>query len=102
MSAGTITEIKHTLAGERKTFDCELLHRSPGEAVVIYRMPRDVQLEDIELRRGTLSLGYFWQDRPYNAYHWIDERFDSVALYLSYSPRRDNGSRHNSSRAAST
>jgi len=48
-------------------------------------MPRDVQLEDIALRRGTLSLGYFWEDRPYNAYHWIDESLDSVALYFNIS-----------------
>ena len=87
MAAPTITEIKHTLAGERKTFDCELLQRSAGEVVVIYRMPRDVQLEDILLRRGTVSLGYFWADRPYNAYHWIDERLDSVALYFNISDR---------------
>ena len=87
MSAATITEIKHTLVGERKTFECELLRRAPGEAVIIYRMPRDVQLEDILLRSGTLSLGYFWQDRPYNAYHWIDEAQDSVALYFNISDR---------------
>ena len=87
MPAATITEIKHTLAGERKTFDCELLQRSEEKAVVIYRMPRDVELEDILLRRGTLSLGYFWADRPYNAYHWIDERLDSVALYFNISGR---------------
>lgn len=54
-----ITEVKLTLAGERKEFDCELLTRSEGEAVVIYRMPREVQLEDVLLREGTLSLGYF-------------------------------------------
>ena len=48
-------------------------------------MPRDVQLEDILLRRNTLSLGYFWEDRPYNAYHWIDARGDSVALYFNIS-----------------
>ena len=83
----TITEIKHTLGGERKTFDCELLQRSPGEAVIVYRMPRDVELEDILLRSGTLSLGYFWEERPYNAYHWIDENLDSVALYFNISDR---------------
>jgi len=87
LSNSTITEIKHTLAGERKTFDCELLRHSPGEAVIIYRMPRDVQLEDILLRGGTLSLGYFWEDRPYNAYHWIDQRLASVALYFNISDR---------------
>jgi len=91
LPATRITEIKHTLAGERKTFDCELLHRSATRAVVIYRMPRDVQLEDIVLRRGTLSLGYFWQDRPYNAYHWIDARLDSVALYFNISDRTQIG-----------
>lgn len=46
-------------------------------------MPRDVQLEDLLLREGTVSLGYFWEDRPYNVYHWIDEQQDSVALYFN-------------------
>jgi len=78
-----ITEIKTTLAGKRKKFDCELLTCSEGEAVVIYRMPRDVQLEDILLRKGSISLGYFWQDHPYNVYHWIDQRQNTVALYFN-------------------
>ncbi len=93
MRTGKITEIKHTLAGEQKTFECELLRHSAAEAVVIYRMPRDVELEDILLRRGTSSLGYFWQDRPYNAYHWIDEQLDSVALYFNISDRTRIGTR---------
>ncbi len=83
MQAARITEIKTTLAGERKAFDCELLRLRAGEAVVTYRMPRDVQLEDLLLRRGTLSLGYFWQDRPYNVYHWIDADRTTLALYYN-------------------
>jgi len=78
-----ITEIKSTLAGARKEFECELLTRDAGQAVVIYRMPRDVQLEDVRLRKGTVSLGYFWQDRPYNAYHWIDAQQNTIALYFN-------------------
>jgi len=93
LASATITEIKHTLAGERKTFDCELLQRRGREAVVVYRMPRDLQLEDIALSRGTLSLGYFWEDRPYNAYHWIDQRQDSVALYFNISDGTRIGAR---------
>jgi predicted RNA-binding protein associated with RNAse of E/G family len=50
-------------------------------------MPRDRWLEDILLRENTLSLGYFWEDRPYNAYHWIDPRGDTVALYFNLSDR---------------
>lgn len=87
MAAETITEIKTTLAGERKQFACELLRRAPGEVVVVYRMPRDVQLEDVLLQKDTLSLGYFWEGRPYNAYHWIDADLDSVALYFNISDR---------------
>lgn len=83
MTLKTITEIKLTLAGARKEFECELLTRDADEVVVIYRMPRDVQLEDVLLRKGSISLGYFWQDRPYNAYHWIDEQNDTVALYFN-------------------
>jgi len=46
-------------------------------------MPCDVQLEDVLLRKGTVSLGYFWQNRPYNVYHWIDAQQNTVALYFN-------------------
>jgi predicted RNA-binding protein associated with RNAse of E/G family len=46
-------------------------------------MPHDLQLEDILLPEGTVSLGYFWQDRSYNVYHWIDQQQDTVALYFN-------------------
>jgi predicted RNA-binding protein associated with RNAse of E/G family len=78
-----ITEIKTTLSGECKRFDCELLTLNPGEAVVIYRMPRDVVLEDLLLPRGGLSLGYFWEERAYNAYHWVDDNRQTLALYFN-------------------
>ena len=84
-SAASITEIKTTLLGECKTFACELLQATATDAVVIYRMPADHQLEDILLRKGTLSLGYFWQDKSYNAYHWIDAQDETVALYFNVS-----------------
>ncbi len=83
MARKSIKEIKSTLGGIRKEFDCELLTRGPAEAVVIYRMPRDVQLEDVLLSKDTVSLGYFWEDRPYNVYHWIDPLQDTVALYFN-------------------
>ena len=85
MGTTRITEIKTTLAGERKTFDCELLTRADAEVVVIYRMPRDLPLaiEDILLPEGTVSLGYFWENRPYNVYHWIDDALATRALYFN-------------------
>jgi len=83
MAPTLITEVKTTLAGERKLFDCELLTLTAGEAVVIYRMPRDIMLEDLLLPRGSRSLGYFWEDRAYNVYHWVNDKLQTLALYLN-------------------
>lgn len=83
LRANRIVEIKTTLAGERKQFECELLKFTRGEVAVIYRMPRDVQLEDLLLTKGSISIGYFWEDRAYNAYHWIDEQRQTLALYFN-------------------
>jgi predicted RNA-binding protein associated with RNAse of E/G family len=78
-----ITEVKTTLSGECKRFDCERIHYTSGEAVVAYRMPADLELEDLLLPKGTLSLGYFWEERDYNAYHWIDDKRQTLALYFN-------------------
>ena len=57
----------------------------PGRrAVVRYVTERDRPLEgtDLVLRAGTVTIGHFWVDRPYNVYHWLDgDR--TIALYVS-------------------
>ncbi len=83
--AETITEIKTTLAGEEKRFDCELLARDESETVVVYRMPREVELEDVRLPENSISLGYFWAHKPFNAYHWLDDDGRTLALYFNIS-----------------
>ena len=83
MKQTRITEVKTTLGGECKRFDCERIHYASGEVVVAYRMPADLKLEDLLLPKGTLSLGYFWEKRDYNAYHWMDDRQQTLALYFN-------------------
>lgn len=79
-----ITEIKTTLDGRSKRFDCELLRLDPPrECIVIYRMPRDVELEGLLLPAGTVSLGYFWPHKPFNLYQWVDDRRRTLALYFN-------------------
>ena len=77
--------MKTTLDGERRDFDCELLRESPGECIVVYRMPRDVELEGVQLPKGARSVGYFWRHKPFNAYHWIDDNGRTLALYFNIS-----------------
>ena len=83
MSAQTITEAKTTLAGELKEFECELLFADQRETVVIYRMPETMQLEDVQIPEGCISLGYFWAHKPFNTYHWIDSQHRTLALYFN-------------------
>jgi len=69
MAGRAIVELKETLAGGRRRFACRLLAGGPGEAVILYRLPRAGQVGGVALPRGTLSLGYFWEARSFNAYH---------------------------------
>jgi predicted RNA-binding protein associated with RNAse of E/G family len=53
-------------------------------AVVRYVTERERALEgtDLVLREGTVTIGHFWTDRPYNVYHWLDGG-RTIALYVS-------------------
>ena len=46
-------------------------------------MPAAIELEGIALAAGTISVGYFWEGRPYNAYHWVDDNGQTLALYFN-------------------
>ena len=46
-------------------------------------MPADFDLDGVPLPAGSLSVGYFWEDRPYNAYHWVDDNGQTLALYFN-------------------
>ncbi|HET8629413.1 MAG TPA: DUF402 domain-containing protein [Thermomicrobiales bacterium] len=87
MTGRAILEVKETLAGEHQEFACSLLAAAPGEAVILYEMHRAGRVADLDLPAGTLSLGYFWEDRPYNAYHWLTPAGRTLALYCNIADR---------------
>lgn len=80
-----ITERKNRLDGSVVEYACEPLAVDPGRrAVVRYVTEQDRPLAgtDLVLPRGTVTIGHFWADRPYNVYHWLDGT-RTIALYLS-------------------
>jgi len=80
-----ITERKTRLDGAVVEYPCDALVVEPGRhAVVRYVTERDRHLEgtDLVLRAGTVTIGHFWTDRPYNVYHWL-ERGRTIAFYVS-------------------
>jgi len=85
MAEQAILEIKETLTGERKEFPCTACAVGQDEVVILYKLPHEGRVEDVVLPAGTLSLGYFWATRPYNAYHWVTPKGKTIGLYLNIS-----------------
>jgi predicted RNA-binding protein associated with RNAse of E/G family len=82
---GSIVERKTRLDGSVVEYACEALVVEPERrAVVRYISEQDRPLKgtDLVLRKGTVTVGHFWSDRPYNVYHWLDQG-RTVALYVS-------------------
>ena len=55
-------------------FTCEALAVEPGQrAAVRYVTDREWRIAGADLRIpiGTVTIGHFWVDRPYNVYHWL-------------------------------
>lgn len=80
-----IEEVKLRLAGGQERFRCACVAHSRLEAVLLYTLPRPRLLHGIALSQGTLSFGYFWVDRPYNLYHFLQPDGLPIAYYFNLS-----------------
>jgi len=67
-----IREIKRTLSGSEKRFDCRALSADEGYLIVLFVAPEAMHVHGVNLPAGTVTFGHFWRDRPYNVYHWLD------------------------------
>lgn len=85
----TVLEIKHKLNGDRLEFQCQTLIEQPDEVVVLFRTPRDYNVADQCFKAGSLSLGYFWNQRNFNIYHWLKPNGDSQGIYVNIADRTE-------------
>ncbi len=79
------TEFKHTYWNETKTFDCYLVERMQNEVVLAFRPSEEIQFLGITFGPNTVSLGYFWENRNYNVYHWKDVSGNTLLFYFNIS-----------------
>lgn len=68
----SIREIKRTLSGREKHFDCRALAVREGYVIVLFVATGAMHVHGVDLPAGTVTFGHFWEDRPYNVYHWLD------------------------------
>lgn len=69
-----IIERKTRLDGSFSDFSCDALLVEPGRrAVLRYVSDRTWTIAgtDVTVRPGTVTVGHFWVDRPYNVYQWL-------------------------------
>lgn len=80
-----VLEIKRTLDGREKLFSCRLLAGDPEHrrAVLLFVLENAMHVHGVDLPPGTVTFGYFWTDRPYNAYHWLDARGETIGVYFN-------------------
>jgi predicted RNA-binding protein associated with RNAse of E/G family len=80
----SIVEIKRTLAGEEKRFDCLRLAGNAEHLVVLWVARAPMHVHGVDLPAGTVSFGHFWTERFYNVYHWVDaERRTTIGFYFN-------------------
>jgi predicted RNA-binding protein associated with RNAse of E/G family len=79
----TIVEVKRTLAGVEKRFDCRVLARSTSHLAVLWIAPAAMHVHGVALPAGTVSVGHFWTDRDYNVYHWLGADRTTIGYYFN-------------------
>ena len=72
-------EVKRTLAGEQRTYQCEALHVSPRVAIVRFVFTRPLSAGGLTMAAGDYTIGFFWSGRTYNLYHMLTAAGEPIA-----------------------
>ena len=87
MVSQTVVERKTRLDGTTVEYACQaVLVEPPARAVLRYVLDRAWTVGSLALRPGLVTIGHYWADRPYYAYHWVDGG-RTVGLYFSIADR---------------
>lgn len=85
MSETPFLEVKRTIAGTERRFDCEAIFVSSRLAVVKFIFIRPVTIGGTTHEAGGWTEGFFWRRRNYNLYHIVSregvplaDRFDVI------------------------
>lgn len=78
-------EVKRTLDGAERVYECEALSVTPRLAIVRFVFSDPLNAGGVTFPVGAFTVGFFWRTRTYNLYHMlaasgsvIADRFDVV------------------------
>jgi Protein of unknown function (DUF402) len=82
----TVLEIKYKLTGHRLVYPCRAcLLEPPNRAVLFYVSTSGWQHEQpvIRVPPGTRTFAYYWRDRDFNVYHWLNADGSTIGFYFN-------------------
>ena len=65
-------EIKRHKNKPDQQFNCELLYRKAGYAVLAYTAAKPGLIADIHIPSGSTTIAHYWQDRPFVVWRMFD------------------------------
>lgn len=69
-----VKELKTRYDGSVAEYECRFVRQRDHELVLLYEIPQSFQMElageSLQIPAGTLTVAYYWTERPYNVYHW--------------------------------
>lgn len=74
------TEIKKTLLGQSKTYECELVTLQKHYGILKYEVDIDWIIAEYLIPKGSKTLAFYWPDRNYNLY-WFKDPNDNTLFY---------------------
>lgn len=76
-------EKKQYLSGKVITYNCKLVTLCSQYGILKYVVGRQYQVGSLRLEPGTVTYGFYWQDRTYVLYKWFDQNKDVLGDYFN-------------------
>lgn len=76
-------ERKRFLSETEITYDCELVALCDGLGILKYSIDQQWQVGSLILRPGSVTYGFYWPDRSYVLYKWLNKNRDALGDYFN-------------------
>lgn len=82
-----ILERKVRYDGTVSEYHCRLVDRNEQGLVLVYEIPQNFTMEvnhqPVHIPAGAVTVGFYWEDRPYNVYHWRTKEGSYLGSYFN-------------------
>ncbi|MBB6675112.1 DUF402 domain-containing protein [Cohnella nanjingensis] len=88
-NADTRTFTEHAIKydGTKKSYPCVRLRQSGDELVLLHKVREAFCMkqgdEELCIPAGAYTVAYYWLDRPYNAYYWLNPEGVYLGTYFN-------------------